>query len=132
MPTLHIRDYMSSAPVAFEAEQPLREAKLRMYELGVRHLPVVSRQRLVGILSHRDITLAESLGQVDDDFPVSRAMQPDPFSVGPDALLHAVAEEMAEHKYGTAVVVDPEHPQKLIGIFTTIDALRALSDLAKN
>jgi CBS domain-containing protein len=43
------------------------------------------------------------------------------------AHLHAVATEMAEHKYGSAVVVEHEHPTKVVGVFTTVDALRALA-----
>ncbi len=125
-----ILDYMSKAPIAIEAEAPLYDARDRMFELGVRHLPVIRDRKLVGILSQRDVTLAESLGVVDDKFSVERAMQPDPFTVGPHAQVHAVAKEMAAHKYGTAVVVDPEQPLKLLGIFTTIDALRVLADLA--
>jgi acetoin utilization protein AcuB len=34
---------------------------------------------------------------------------------------------MAEHKYGCAVVL---YQGKLVGVFTTTDALRALADLA--
>ena len=33
---------------------------------------------------------------------------------------------MAEHKYGSAVVMDHG---KVVGMFTTIDAMRALSEL---
>jgi acetoin utilization protein AcuB len=36
---------------------------------------------------------------------------------------------MAEHKYGSAVVVERG---KVIGLFTTVDALAALSTFAKN
>ena len=49
--------------------------------------------------------------------------------VAQDAHLHAVASEMAEHKYGTAIVVDREHPGHVVGLFTTTDALRALARL---
>lgn len=125
-----ITDYVSKAPVGITPDTLLAEARARMFEVGVRHLPVVKEQRLVGILSERDISLAQALAP-GDDVTVERAMQPDPFTVGPHAQLHAVAAEMAEHKWGTAIVVDPDHPLKLIGIFTTIDALHALADLAR-
>lgn len=125
-----ITDYVSKAPVGITPDTPVAQARARMFEVGVRHLPVVKDQRLVGILSERDISLAESLAP-GAETTVERAMQPDPFTVGPHAQLHAVAAEMAEHKWGTAIVVDPEHPLKLLGIFTTVDALRALADLAR-
>jgi acetoin utilization protein AcuB len=37
-----------------------------------------------------------------------------------------VAAEMAEHRYGSAVVVDKD---RVIGILTTVDGMRALSML---
>ena len=52
------------------------------------------------------------------------------FTCGPNAHLHAVAAEMALDEHGSAVVVDPEHPLKILGVFTTTDALRALSQFA--
>ncbi|NVB43677.1 hypothetical protein G6O69_38070 [Pseudenhygromyxa sp. WMMC2535] len=36
---------------------------------------------------------------------------------------------MAQHHYGSTIVVDREHPAKVLGVFTTTDALRALAEL---
>ena len=47
------------------------------------------------------------------------------YSVEPDAAVDVVAREMARHKYHAALVVS--HGRAL-GVFTTTDALRALSD----
>jgi acetoin utilization protein AcuB len=55
-------------------------------------------------------------------------MQQDPYSVSADASLASVATKMAERKYGSAVVVQGE---RVIGVFTTIDALKALASLIK-
>jgi CBS domain-containing protein len=128
---LLISDYMSKMPVCVEAKTPLAEAEQRMFELGVRHLPVVHDRRLVGILSHRDISLANSLDKGAGKHAVERAMHPDVFTVGPGAQVHAVATQMADQRVGTAVVVEPNQPLKVLGIFTTVDALRALSDLSR-
>jgi acetoin utilization protein AcuB len=48
------------------------------------------------------------------------------YTVSPSEKLDHVASTMAEHKYGSALVVDN---QKLVGIFTTVDAMRSLSEL---
>jgi acetoin utilization protein AcuB len=58
---------------------------------------------------------------------VEEAMTSDVYLVSPDTSLGEVASAMAEHKYGCAVVMNGTH---LTGIFTTIDALRALITLA--
>jgi acetoin utilization protein AcuB len=121
---------MTPMPECVDEELSLSDAKTRMHTLGVRHLPVLHQGKLCGILSHGDILLAESLTSVSSArIPVSRVMTPIVFTCGPNAHVEAVAREMATHHYGSVLVVEPDHPTKIIGVFTTTDALRALADL---
>jgi acetoin utilization protein AcuB len=125
-----VRLYMTTMPETIEEELLLGDAKVRMFELGVHHLPVVHDGKLVGIISQRDLAVAESLGGIDTQrIPVRQIMTLVPFTCGPEAHVEAVAREMAAHYYGSAVVVDREHPTEVIGIFTTTDALRALAEI---
>jgi acetoin utilization protein AcuB len=125
-----VRQYMTALPETIEEGLLLSDAKDRLFALGVHHLPVVRDGQLVGILSHRDIAVAEALATMDyANIPVASVMTPMPFTCGPNAHVEAVAREMAEHFYGSAVVVDPEHPAQVVGMFTTTDALRALADV---
>lgn len=121
-----VADYMTKAPHTIGADQPLREAERRMHEFRVRHLPVLAGGRLVGLLSDRDIALVASLPNVDvESLKVSDAMSQDPYAVTSNAPLDEVAETMARHRYGSAVVVDGGEVK---GVFTTTDALRALAE----
>lgn len=125
-----VRQYMTPMPQTIEEELSLSDAKDRMYSLDVRHLPVLRDGQLIGILSHRDIAVAEAITDVDPKtIPISQVMTAVPFSCGPDAHVEAVAREMAAHHYGSAIVVDPNHPTKVVGVFTTTDALRALAEI---
>jgi acetoin utilization protein AcuB len=127
-PIAKIRQFMTTCPHTIESDAGLTEARLRMMELRARHLPVVDRGRLVGIVSARDIALCESLlAEPTDAATVREAMTANPFTCGPDAHLHAVAREMETRRIGSAVVVDPGHPTKVMGVFTTTDALAALA-----
>lgn len=120
---------MSVSPVVIGSDRTLAEAHETMRQHGIRHLPVVEGRRLVGIVSQRDLYLLETLRGVDvASEKVSEAMTPDPFTTRSDAPLDEVAREMAEHKYGSAVVVEDG---KVVGVFTTVDALRALSTLLR-
>jgi acetoin utilization protein AcuB len=126
-----VRQYMTALPETIEEGLLLSDAKDRMFDLGVHHLPVLRDGKLVGILSQRDIAIAESLATVDyAKIPVANVMTMAPFSCGPNAHVETVAREMAQHHYGSAVVVDPDHPTQVVGVFTTTDALRALATLA--
>jgi acetoin utilization protein AcuB len=125
-----VRQFMTALPETIEEDLSLSDAKDRMFALGVHHLPVVRGGKLIGILSQRDIAVAEALVTVDaTKTPVAAVMTPMPFTCGPNAHVEAVAREMAAHYYGSAVVVDPDHPTSIVGVFTTTDALRALAEI---
>lgn len=124
MPT--VGEYMTPSPVTIGDDQPLERAHALMREHRIRHLPVLHGGKLVGVLSMGDLHLLETLGDRDlVNVKVEEAMTPDPWVVSADAPLEEVAAEMAEHKYGTAIVSDG---RRVVGIFTTIDALRALTE----
>ena len=122
-----IRRFMTPTPVTIGREQSLEEAHKRMHEHNIRHLPVLDGGRVVGILSDRELELVENLPGVDaHTTKVEEAMVEGPYSVAADAPLRDVITHMAEHKYGTAVVAE-NNGRKLVGIFTTIDALTAFA-----
>ena len=120
-----VAEYMTDAPITIGDDQSLARAHEVMREHKIRHLPVLHGGQLVGIVSLGDLHLIETLGDRDlESIPVEDAMTPEPFVVQPDAELAEVAGTMAAHKYGTAIVA---RGSKIVGIFTTIDALRALT-----
>lgn len=127
-----VRQYMSALPQSIDEDLSLDDAKDRMFALDIRHLPVLHEGQLIGIVSQRDIAVAEAILNADSaKIPVRQIMTAVPFSCGPDAHVEAVAREMEVHRYGCAIVVDPDHPTKVVGIFTTTDALRALAEIVE-
>lgn len=121
-----IRRYMTPTPHCIGHDQPLALAQERMRTFGVRHLPVLDGGKLAGLLSQRDALFIETLRDVDPaQVPVEEAMSTDVYVVSPDAAVAEVASEMIARKCGCAVVTEGTH---IVGIFTTIDALRALID----
>ena len=122
-----VQKYMTVMPHTIGADQSLSKAEKMMAELRVRHLPVLDGGKLVGILTDRDVRLVESFRDVDPEkVSVQEAFTPDPFVTSPDAPLNQVCSEMASHKFGCALVVDNH---KLVGIFTWVDALKAMDHL---
>jgi acetoin utilization protein AcuB len=122
-----IERFMTRGPHTIGRSQTMATAHRLMNEHGIRHLPVLEAGALVGVVSQRDLHLIETLKDVDPaEVAVEEAMSPEVFSVGPRASVRKTAAEMADRKLGCAVVMEKE---RVVGIFTTIDALRALVTL---
>jgi acetoin utilization protein AcuB len=118
---------MTAQPWTIERDASLADAYHLMREHDIRHLPVVDNGDLVGIVSERDVHLLANVADIAlTGVPVTEAMKERPFVVTSDAMLDEVAAIMAEHKYGSAIVIGHGGVE---GIFTTIDACRALADV---
>lgn len=124
-----VRQFMTPAPHSIGVDQPLSRAHAMMREHHIRHLPVLSGGRLMGVVSERDLHLLETLAGVDPrEVAVAEAMSTVVYAVPPDTALDEVALEMAEHRYGCVVVM---HGDRLAGVFTTVDLARALVALLR-
>lgn len=122
-----VQKYMTTSPHTIGEDQPMSLAHRMMREHKIRHLPVLRGAKIVGLVSDRDLNMVETLSDVDPrKVLVSEAMSQDPYLVSPDAALDEVVSTMAKSKLGSAVVMQHE---KVVGIFTTVDACRAFSDL---
>jgi acetoin utilization protein AcuB len=122
-----VRQYMTPLPTTIGPTRSLAVARRTMLDHGIRHLPVLDGGKVVGLLSERDLLLVEGLPEANPTVVrVEEAMVSDPFVASPDASVAEVVEVMIARKIGSAVVI--EGPL-VAGVFTTIDALRALSDL---
>jgi acetoin utilization protein AcuB len=125
MREITVERFMVHSPHTIGADQPLQVAHEMMRLYGIRHLPVLQRGKLVGMLSQRDLFFIETLSDVDRaKAPVGDAMTTDTYAVAPRITLRSVAAEMADHRYGSAVIIDND---RVIGILTTVDEMRALS-----
>ena len=122
-----IQKYMTYVPKTIGYDQPIAKAREFMKTMHLRHLPVLKGGQLVGVLTDRDISLVLQFKDVDPEtLKVEEAFTPEPYFTAPSTPLNEVVAHMAERKYGSALVVDNG---KLVGIFTEIDAYKALSEL---
>jgi acetoin utilization protein AcuB len=128
--TPKVRDYMTVAVHTIGRDQTLEQAHRLMRTFKIRHLPVLEGGKLVGIVSLRDLNLIETLRDVDPaEVSVEDAMTEDIYVVSAETSLREVAAEMEKRKLGSAVVM---HAERVVGVLTTIDALRALVDVLQD
>jgi CBS domain-containing protein len=124
-----IGEVMSRPPKTIGEDVPVSTAKGQMKRDRIRHLPVLSAGRLAGIISDRDIRIAESF-QGPGELLVKDIMTSEPYVVSEDEPLEQVLLTMADKKYGCALVHHPGS-QVVIGIFTNTDALRSFVEYLK-
>ena len=121
-----VAEYMTRSLLTADLCEGVCSAYERLSKSGVGQLPVLETGKLVGIISLNDLALAEHLpGHAFDTLTVGALMTRDFYAVSPDEPVDVAARQMARHKYHAAVVVESGFPR---GVFTTTDALRALSD----
>lgn len=126
-PSNQVQAYMTICPHSVGLEQPAKLAREMMRKFGVRHLPVQSGGKLVGVVSDRDIKFAAAYSRDhEESFTMEDIYTPEPFIVKPDTSVAEIAKRMAEDKIGCALVVAND---KLVGIFTTTDACRVLAEI---
>lgn len=126
MRDLHVRRYMTASPFTVDRNQAVTDAAALMKKHNIRHLPVLEGTTLIGIVNDLEIGFLVTLRAQPDRLAIGEIMTANPYVVVPDADLQAVATHMVERKESCAVVIDNG---RVIGVFTLIDALRALVDL---
>lgn len=125
--TILVEDLMTRAPYTIAVTKTLADAKATMKRYKVRHLPVLDEGHLVGLVSDRDLKLVEAHSPSDcEDIPITEAMRRAPWTVTPSTPLESAARHMARHRLGSSVVLENN---KVVGIFTSTDGLRALAEL---
>ncbi len=116
---LKVADVMTTHPFAVTADTLLQEAFALMIREGFRQLPVVEGQRLVGILTDRDVRTAINSPQYRQ-LRVGQIMSVAPITVAPELPAYRAAEMLSLYKIGALPVMDRG---QLIGIITISDFL---------
>jgi CBS domain-containing protein len=120
------KDIMTENPVTATELMSVAEALGLLYELDVRHLPVVLGRELVGIVSDRDLS---SFTEADEDDVITAVesaraengghfMNTSPVKVDPETNIRDVIELMLLHRVGA----------DLLGIVSYVDLLRVLQE----
>lgn len=120
--------FMTCDPISIERGESISSARRLMQTHHIRHLPVLHHGKLVGVVSQRDLSRFDCIVDLDQRLvPIGEAMTTPAYCVRPDAPLRDVAGGMAARHYGSVIVVDAD--QRVVGLLTSGDGLRALSSL---
>ncbi|HRO59205.1 MAG TPA: CBS domain-containing protein [Burkholderiaceae bacterium] len=127
---LPVEEFTTPNPITTSEDTPFAEVLRLMIEHGVRHLPVVRDNEVIGVVSDRDLRIARGLS-AEHKIQVRAAdvMSGDPVSVLADTPLDEVAFTMSDRKIGSVIV--NESDGSFLGIFTVTDALNALIEITR-
>ena len=126
---LIVRDLMTRDPITLGPEASVAEALQLCREREIRHIPIVDEGELVGIVSDRDLTEASpasddpNLEETVESIQVGDVMSREVVTAHPQDPTGYAAKEMYEKKLDALPVMDD---QKLLGIVTSTDVMRAL------
>lgn len=128
-----ISEIMTRNVQCVSPQDTIRRAAQMMDELNVGALPVCHGERLVGIVTDRDITVrAVSAGIPPDDAMVDDVMSTDVRCCYEDQPIDEVMRQMADTQIRRVPVVSHDEAHKLIGIVSLGDlATKANADLPK-
>ncbi len=133
-----VRDIMTRHVETASPEETVLDARDRFRDGGFRHLPVVDGERLLGVVSDRDVLRAAgpSLGatEFDDDGgpgvdrTLREIMTRDVVTADPTMSVDEAADTMLRMDVSALPVVDEG---RLVGIVTTADVLRLASGVER-
>jgi CBS domain-containing protein len=124
-----IRDVVTSDPCTMDADKSVAYAAKMMREEDVGLAPVVEAERLVGMLTDRDITIwVVAEGKDPEQVKVRDVASSHPVTVGPQQDLDEALRMMAKHQVRRLPVV--EEDGKLVGVVAQADIARKRDDAA--
>lgn len=133
---MRIRDWMTRDPVIVTPETLLVDARKKMDDLKIHHLPVVKKGKLVGMLTRRKVleaspSSATTLSMHELSYLLARmtvadVMIKDPVWVTPDTPVEDVVLLGYQKGIGSFPVVENG---KLVGIATAAEVTRGLLEI---
>lgn len=129
-----VSEWMTTPVISIAPSTPISTAHQMMKDYGIRRLPVVEENRLVGIITLGDVREASpsdattlsiwELNYLWAQLTVDRVMTRKILTVHPTDLILDAARIMLEHKVSGLPVINER--EELVGIITESDIFRML------
>ena len=133
-----VQDWMSKELITIEGDASIMKASKLMKQNNIKHLPVLKKGRLIGIISDRDLKEAQpskattldihELYYLLDEVKVKSIMSPNLFTIFLGETLEKAAAVMLKQNISALPVVNPK--SELIGIITKGDVFRAFVSMS--
>jgi acetoin utilization protein AcuB len=132
-----VSNWMSKNVITVDEDDSMQAAMKLMKENGIRMLPVLKKDKLVGVVTDRDLKRASASDATTLDIhellyliskiKVQSVMTKNPITVPRNYTVEETAEVLLKHKISGAPVVDQNG--KVVGVITQTDLFRVLISL---
>jgi CBS domain-containing protein len=119
---MKVSDVMSTDVETVRPDQMVRDAARFMLQADAGSIPVTEGNRLVGMITDRDIAVRGVALGYGPETPVSELMTSGIVSAHADELIEEAARKMGEAQVRRLPVID--HDQRLVGIVSLGDLAR--------
>ncbi len=129
-----VKHWMGREVITTDVNASMQDAVKLMKEHSISRLPVMKKDKLVGIVTDRDLKRASAsdansleiheLLFLLSDIKIGEIMTKDPITVPPEYTLEEIAEILLHNKISGVPVV--EDNGKVVGIITQTDLFRAM------
>ena len=131
-----ISEIMTKNVITLNHTDELETAEKLFKSHNIRHIPVVSGDKIIGMLSYTDllrISFADAIDEEEDSvdtvvynmFTIEQVMAKNLVSITSNTIIKEVAEILAKKEFHALPIVDNN---KLVGIVTTTDLINYLID----
>jgi len=121
-----IREVMKLNPISIQPDTKLGDAYRILQEKHIRHLPVLEDEKLIGLITDRDLQFATSKfakKPIELSADIRNVMSSPVETTHPSEPIEVAIQRMREFKIGCLPVLDNFN---LVGIVTVADLLEAL------
>ena len=126
---MQVSQIMTPDPDTARPQDTLQAVASKMDRGDYGSVPVVEGDRLVGVVTDRDIAVRAVAHGLGPDTEVGEVMTPDPVCVAPDSDVEEAAEIMQEEQIRRLFVTDED--DRLVGVVALADvALEEDEDLS--
>lgn len=115
---MKVADIMTKEVDTCTPQSSLQEAAAKMKEINVGSIPIVDNDKLVGIITDRDIVVRGIADNVSLDTAVSEILSESMVTGSKDMSVEDAAELMADHQIRRLPIVDND---KVVGIVSLGD-----------
>lgn len=118
---MQIREVMSPRPKVLAADATIREAAIQMRDCSSGLMPIQKNDRLIGMLTDRDITIRGVAGGKSPDDKVSDIIAEEVLYCFENDDVKSVLKNMQQQQVQRLVVLNNDQSKDLVGIVSVAD-----------